>query len=1345
MKVSKITHNKLVLLLVLLIFNNLSVNAQCMLIPISLEQRIENSSLIVEGIVEDELSVWDNNHRNIYTVYTIEPTALFKGNFTGSKIKVVELGGQVGLERHDVSNTISLSKNKAALFTLQISNKPVNTLGIMYECYAGVQGVINYDAIDRSGAGVFDKYTSVEQHLYPILQSKTGKQRQILKAIDWPKLGFKTNSNELALARQEGTEAITSFSPTSINAGNNEILTITGSGFGSTQGTSYVQFKNANDGGATWMTPVSGNYISWSDSEIKIYVPTGAGTGQIRVVASSTQTSSTNLTINYNLTNVTYNNAHYFPKLANDNGSGGYTFTYFTDFSTTSNAVTYFTKSITDWNCNSGVNFRISNTTSAIDVIASDGVNIVRFDNGTELGTGTLGQATVRSSGCIISGVAYWYVGEIDMVFDDGTNWYYGTGTPGSTQYDFYSVVLHELGHAHLQGHAINSGTMMHYSISNGATARNFSSTQETAAAARAMTLSTGSGNCTSTAMTSWSACSTPNVSLSTGATTIAENAGSTTVTATLSSAYVAPVTVSIGTSGTATFSTDYSLSSSSITIPAGSTSASITLTAIDDAVFEGDETVIMDIIAVTNGTESGTQQKTVTITENDAGPNVTLTTGAATIAETGGTTAVTATLSAASPVSTVVTFTLSGTATVTTDYTLTTSITIPAGSTSGSATLSAVSDVLDEDNETVIIDINTVTNGTENGTQQKTVSITDDDATPSVTLSTGVITIAEPTGSTSVTAALSAVSGRAVTVNLSHSGTATTTTDYTLATTITIPAGSSSASITLAAVDDVVDEPAETVIIDITSVTNGTENGTQQKIVTITDDDEPLVTLTTNTTTISENAGSANVIINLSSVHTEDVYVDLALSGTATVDEDFTLVTSVVVPAGSTYAIVPITGILDILTEGNETVKVDIASVDYGYEDGEQQLNYTITDVVVPTVHLTTNSATILENGGTANVIVNLSGVYVQDVTVNLGVSGTATSTVDYTLATSVTIPAGSTYVILPLTAIQDALDEDNETISIEITSVTNGNEDGVQQMNYTITDDDDPAAVTISTNAVTVNENGGVATVSFNLSAVSGKNITVAYSTSGTATLNSDYTISPSSTITIPAGSNSATVAVTGINDGVSESNETVVLDIATVTNGIENGTQQQIITILESSVLPVRFSGFTAAINDCKAQLNFTTATEQNSNHFEVEWSVDGLNWRNIESIPAKGNSNTTQVYKSVHSNPATGSNFYRIKQIDNDGRITYSNVVIVKSSCNDVRITVLPNPFANQVTVSGITNNSTIKLFDAKGKLIKAVNNAIITSSINTESLATGNYYLLIVDKSGNSKTISLVKQ
>ena len=130
--------------------------------------------------------------------------------------------------------------------------------------------------------------------------------------------------------------------------------------------------------------------------------------------------------------------------------------------------------------------------------------------------------------------------------------------------------------------------------------------------------LTTGTTN----TFTTQAAASQPTVTLGLTGSPMAEAAGVATVTATLSATYASPVTVNLAFSGTATVTTDYTASANSISIPAGSTTGLITLTAVQDSIYEiPNETIVVDISTVTNGTESGIQQMTATITDDDPAP----------------------------------------------------------------------------------------------------------------------------------------------------------------------------------------------------------------------------------------------------------------------------------------------------------------------------------------------------------------------------------------------------------------------------------------------------------------------------------------------------------------------------------------------------------------------------------------------------------------------------------------------------------------------------------------------------------------------------------------------------
>ena len=340
---------------------------------------------------------------------------------------------------------------------------------------------------------------------------------------------------------------------------------------------------------------------------------------------------------------------------------------------------------------------------------------------------------------------------------------------------------------------------------------------------------------------------SEPTVTLTMNDLNLIENFGVATFTVTLSNLSVNPVTVYLTHSGTATETVDYISLINPVIIPPLNINNNGIIVATPDPLDEADETIIVDISSVANGTENGMQQGTTTILDDDVAPTVTLTRDNANIPEDGSTIATfTATLNVISGQDVTVDLGINASSTAESgDYSLSSNqIIISAGSMSDTATVTAVQDMVDEDNETVVIDITGVTNGTESGVQQQSTTITDDDSEPGVILLLDNANIDENGGQANLTAILSAISERDVTVNLTYSGTATGGgQDYTAPATIVVSAGDTFNSVTIDSVDDLHFEDNETVIVDIDSVTNGTEVGTQQETTSITDDDENLDT----------------------------------------------------------------------------------------------------------------------------------------------------------------------------------------------------------------------------------------------------------------------------------------------------------------------------------------------------------------------------------------------------------------------------------------------------------------------------------------------------------------------
>jgi Secretion system C-terminal sorting domain/Calx-beta domain/IPT/TIG domain len=732
------------------------LQAQCMLKPTTLASKIINTSMIVEGKVIAAQCLWDEQAHNIYTVYDVEVYRYYKGGNGLAIVKVIDQGGTVGLQKHVVTNDLHLRIGNAGIFMLIANNDPFSTTLQYMETYAGPQGFIAYNNFKKNANSVFETYENVNTELLSVIQNTVGQPATILKTLDWNTIVDARNeehhddnsnsnfqfsqSNALQSSTFSGSSSnaliaagatITSFSPTSINAGNNSILTINGSGFGATQGTSTVQFKNADDGGLSNIAPLPSQYISWSNTQIQVKVPSPAGTGVFLVTdGTNTVVSSSALNVGYHLSNFTYNvgaaDTAYLAKHVNDNTTGGYTYQCFTGFASNTAALADFTNLTQAWRCTTGINWIIGANTS-VNVSANDGVNIVRFDVGSELGVDVLGVAISRYSGCFNGDAVQFYLQEVDVIFDDATSWFYGNvGTPTFSQIDFYSVGVHELGHAHQLGHVIDPAKIMHYSMFTGIQNRTLSPSE--LAGGNFMIDYAASNPYCGTALHVKYSC-IPKVALSVSTNSVAENVASITVLATMNGVNDSNVTVNLITSGTATFGgVDYNLPAT-IVVPAGTNTASVTMTIVNDALFEGNENVIIDIVSVTNGTEDGVQQQTVTIVDNEIPPTVTLTNSNNSIVENVGTTTLTATLSAISGLATTVNMLYTnGSGMTNAEYTNAANIVIPAGALSSNIVLTSVDDADDEANETITAEISSINNGTFTTAQPKIITVLDDE-----------------------------------------------------------------------------------------------------------------------------------------------------------------------------------------------------------------------------------------------------------------------------------------------------------------------------------------------------------------------------------------------------------------------------------------------------------------------------------------------------------------------------------------------------------------------------------------------------------------------------------------
>ena len=384
------------------------------------------------------------------------------------------------------------------------------------------------------------------------------------------------------------------------------------------------------------------------------------------------------------------------------------------------------------------------------------------------------------------------------------------------------------------------------------------------------------------------------------------------------------------------------------LTFAPGQTTKTIDVTVVDDTLDEADETVVVTLASPTNATVGGIASHTLTITDNDNPPTVGFMSATANATEgNNGTTTVNliVALSTASGQNVSVSYVVdaSSTANNPADYTIAaTPLVIPAGSTTGNIVVTVKGDVLDEANETVVVNLGAATNATLTGVTTETLTINDDDTAPTAKFSAATASQNEGTVTVTVDVVLSAVSGRTVTVpyTVNAATTASNPSDYSSispASQVTIAAGQTSATITISLADDFLDEPNETLILDLDTPVNASLATPSSYTLTIVDNDAtPTVSWNPAEADQTENEGTAppptrnkTFTIVLSAASSTNVVVPLNYSGTATEVTDYTGPSSVTINAGQTSANVTLTIVKDALKENgsDETIIMDIVS----------------------------------------------------------------------------------------------------------------------------------------------------------------------------------------------------------------------------------------------------------------------------------------------------------------------------------------------------------------------------------------------------------------------------------
>ncbi|MBZ0200904.1 MAG: T9SS type A sorting domain-containing protein, partial [Ignavibacteriaceae bacterium] len=178
-------------------------------------------------------------------------------------------------------------------------------------------------------------------------------------------------------------------------------------------------------------------------------------------------------------------------------------------------------------------------------------------------------------------------------------------------------------------------------------------------------------------------------------------------------------------------------------------------------------------------------------------------------------------------------------------------------------------------------------------------------------------------------------------------------------------------------------------------------------------------------------------------------------------------------------------------------------------------------------------------------------------------------------------------------------------------------------------------------------------------------------------------------------------------------------------------------RVATSWNQAPLPVELSSFTASASAKSVTLNWVTATEVNNYGFNIECTIDNVQWKTIGFVEGYGNSNSPKNYSFTDENVATGNYGYRLKQIDNDGKYEYSKVVEVEVSAplQYALAQNYPNPFNPSTTISYSVPEAqfvTLKIFNVLGQEVTTLVNGmkeagVYTLNFDAKNLNSGLYF------------------
>jgi hypothetical protein len=237
-----------------------------------------------------------------------------------------------------------------------------------------------------------------------------------------------------------------------------------------------------------------------------------------------------------------------------------------------------------------------------------------------------------------------------------------------------------------------------------------------------------------------------------------------------------------------------------------------------------------------------------------------------------------------------------------------------------------------------------------------------------------------------------------------------------------------------------------------------------------------------------------------------------------------------------------------------------------------------------------------------------------------------------------------------------------------------------------------------------------------------------------------------------TDPGFGNGTPVVITGTTNlvnytfpvdvsGLSDSNHYLYIRV------LDDWSQSLAVGFHYGTPLPITLLSFNASLQSNRTvELNWITTNEVNNQYFAIQRSGNAVDFDSIGAVPGAGTTDVQQHYSYTDASPLAGTNYYRLKQVDQNGNASWSPIVSVRNQ-GSLQVSLSPNPAHDRLTISlGTTANGkgVFRIIDMQGRILQSANaTADDVQELNIAALAPGTYILQYLTET-NSTTIPFIK-